>query len=201
MKPHRPRFAAARAALFASAAVVALLAACQAELPTATEVANMDAKTAAEGARKVRLVGQGDSGMVYVVDGVRMNAKDAESISPDRIASIEIAKHPADRTQGGTISIRTRTPGDTGKAHDLLFVREGMNAASQPTGEMRFRKFGGIVIVDGKQVDEAAMNRIPPADILSVEVIKGPEAAKLYPSAEAEHGVIRITTKQGAAKQ
>ena len=41
------------------------------------------------------------------------------------------------------------------------------------------------------------MSHIDPSRILSVEVIKGDAAAKLYPGvAEAAKGVIRITTKR-----
>lgn len=45
------------------------------------------------------------------------------------------------------------------------------------------------------------MQAIAPGDIVSVEVVKGPTAATLYGAPEAKNGVIRITTKKGAAKQ
>jgi TonB-linked SusC/RagA family outer membrane protein len=70
-----------------------------------------------------------------------------------------------------------------------------------------------IVYVDGARINNnntegaevggqetSRLNDLSPEDIESVEVIKGPAAATLY-GTEASAGVIRITTKQGAAGQ
>ena len=68
-----------------------------------------------------------------------------------------------------------------------------------PEGQMKVRKFGGIVIVDCVRVSESALSAIPPTEIVSVEVVKGPAATKHYPWPEAASGFIQVTTRKGAA--
>ena len=57
-----------------------------------------------------------------------------------------------------------------------------------------------LVYIDGVRVsrDGARLNDLNPADVESVEVVKGPAASTLYGS-EASNGVIQIITKKGRA--
>ena len=59
-----------------------------------------------------------------------------------------------------------------------------------------------LFYIDGVRVsnDGARLNDLNPADIESVEVVKGPAASTLYGS-EASNGVIQIITKKGGAGQ
>jgi TonB-dependent SusC/RagA subfamily outer membrane receptor len=57
------------------------------------------------------------------------------------------------------------------------------------------RPFDGLLFVDGVKTDPAAMSKINPNSIESVEVIKGAAAAQKY-GAEGANGVIVITTKK-----
>lgn len=52
---------------------------------------------------------------------------------------------------------------------------------------------GPIVLVDGVK---SSLTDIPAEDIASVEVLKGPAAAKVYSDPAAVNGVIKITTKR-----
>ena len=202
MKPQIRRFATLRSAAFGAAAALALLVACEAKLPTATEVADMNVASAETGARKISLMSPDDSAAKYVVDGVPVSAADARAISPERIASIEVSKIALASGESATITITTRKAGEPGGHHDVLVRMNDDSAAGVPVAaQMKVRKFGGIVVIDGVRVPESVMNEIPPSEIVSVEVVKGPEALKLYGASEAAHGVIRITTKKGAAKK
>lgn len=59
-----------------------------------------------------------------------------------------------------------------------------------------------LFYIDGVRVsnDGARLNDLNPADIESVEVVKGPAASTLYGS-EASNGVVQIITKKGGAGQ
>ncbi|MBO0932129.1 SusC/RagA family TonB-linked outer membrane protein [Fibrella aquatilis] len=55
-----------------------------------------------------------------------------------------------------------------------------------------------LVVIDGTQVPQEAINYVNPNDVENVSVLKGANAAALYGS-EASNGAILITTKKGAA--
>lgn len=199
MKPQFSRFASARAALLGVAGALALLAACEAKLPTATEVADMKVADAEQGARKIALMSPDDGAATYTVDGVKVTAAEAHAIPADRIASIEVEKRATGDVKTSQIAITTRKPGDAAGPHDVKFRVRADSLTADHGGQMKVRKFGGIVIVDGVRVPESALNSIPPTEIVSVEVVKGPAATKLYDSPEAANGVIKVTTKKAAA--
>ena len=87
-----------------------------------------------------------------------------------------VAKH--------TVSVRLRrsASGDTGSA-----IAIGKSTALGPNEQPLF-------IVDGVRASQEALNRFTPDQILSIEVIKGPAAAKVY-GPDGAKGVIVITTK------
>ncbi len=206
MKPTSIRFASLRGASQAAIALVTLVAACEARLPTAPEVENMDVARAEAQARKSLLL-KADSGNVfYMVDGVVSSAKVARALTPEQIAMIEVQRGA--EPEQSSVSITTRDfikangmPGDS--ARDHLRIRTPEPSAQKV--QMRFngtgsrpmiRTFDGVIVLDGNIVSEDAMAKLDPATILSVEIIKGDAAAKLYPSSpEAAKGVIKITTR------
>ena len=199
MKPKFSRFAPARAALLGVASGLALLAACEAKLPTATEVADMKVADAEQGARKIALMD--DTAANYLVDGVKVTAAEAHALPPEKIASIEVEKRATAEGRTSQISITTRKPGEKPAPHNVMFRVRGDSSVSGPDGQMKVRTFGGIVLVDGVRVPESTLSSIPPADIVSVEVVKGPAATQLYDAPEAANGVIKVTTKKGAARK
>ncbi len=81
----------------------------------------------------------------------------------------------------------------------------------QPTGTLHTvridgagssnQTFDGLVFVDGVlSTDKSVLSKLNPKDIVSVEVIKGKKAAEQSSGPAAANGIIRITTKAGAAK-
>ena len=200
MKPQFSRFAPVRATLLGVAGALALLAACEAKLPTATEVADMKVADAEQGARKIALMSD-DTAASYLVDGVKVTATEAHALPPEKIASIEVEKRATGDARTSVISITTRKPGEKPAPHNVMFRVQGDSSPAGPDGQMKIRKFGGIVLVDGVRVPESTLNSIPPDDIVSVEVVKGPAATQLYDAPEAANGVIKVTTKKGAARK
>ena len=208
MKPQFSRFAPARAALLGVVGGLALLAACEAKLPTSTEVADMNVVGAETSARKISLMEAGDSTAQYTINGVTATAAQARALDAGRIASIEVVKGSAAPNGKALVAITTRKPGDKNGSHDMMIrskrLATGSEGAEVAIGEGKdgnMRHFDGIVLVDGVRVAESTMASIPPSEIVSVEVVKGPAAAQLYDAPEAANGVIRITTKKGAVRK
>ncbi|MCG7859472.1 TonB-dependent receptor plug domain-containing protein, partial [Flavihumibacter sediminis] len=100
---------------------------------------------------------------------------------------------------GGGVSIRLRGVSTVAGSSQPLFVIDGVivNNDQFATGTGT-RAFTGATGLDAGTQDQAP-NRIAdinPADIESVEVLKGPSASAIYGS-RAGAGVIVITTKRG----
>jgi len=203
MTPRLSRFTTARSAAAAAIAAVALLAACEAKLPTQSEVNDMTAASATASAQKLQLLSS-DSAQ-YRVNGVAVSGAEANAIPAGRITSIEVVKGPSAPNGKALVSITTREMGDTSGSpvvRKRFMITGGAGAAAGPDGSPRkhLDNFTGVILVDGVRSTEAAMQALAPDDIVSVEVIKGASAAALYDAPEAKNGVIRITTKKGAAK-
>ena len=207
MTQRTSRFPILRATATAGFAAVALLAACEAKLPTQTEVDGMTAASAATSAQKLRLMSSDTADAQYKVDGVIVSGAQANAIPANRIASIEVVKGPSAPNGKGLISITTRAPGDTASGQ---MIRKRIQVGGEPGAladgpdnlpRKHLQNFEGVIVIDGVRSTEAAMQAIAPDDIVSVEVIKGASAASLYNAPEAKNGVIRITTKNGATKQ
>lgn len=207
MKPTTVTFASLRGASFAALALVALVAACEARLPTAPEVERMDVAAAEAKAKGTLLLAPDSGNVLYMVDGVVSSEKVARALTPEQIAAIEVERGGGERVQS-KVNITTREfieahdmPGDSTRDHFRIRV-PGPTAEAAFHGEsgpakVAIRRFDGLVVVDGDAVTEDVMAKIDPQRILSVEVIKGDAAAKLYPGlAAATRGVIRITTKR-----
>lgn len=61
--------------------------------------------------------------------------------------------------------------------------------------------FNGVLLLDGVRVDNEELAHIAPGEIVSVEVVKGDAARKLYADSAAANGVILIKTRSGAKKR
>lgn len=180
------RFAAA------SLAVLAIAGACGAELPTSAELEGMDVAAA----EKRAFVAVPDlSAARYVVDGRVVSEAEAKSFQADRIASIDIRKRD---NRSADVLITTQKDGAKLTASRIV-VGSGADTSNVVVGSTTLRAgkkpFDGLLFVDGVKTDPAAMSKINPNSIESVEVIKGAAAAQKY-GAEGANGVIVITTKK-----
>lgn len=208
MTSRNSRLSITRSAFAAAFATVALLAACEARLPTATEVDDMTASSAATLGRKSLLLSKDSLDAQWQVDGVIVSAAEARGIAPDKIASIEVIKGPSAPNGKGMIAITTRKPGDDvpqptlGTRFRVKMPMEPGATPADPSGlpQRKLDNFTGVILLDGVRVSEAAMQAVAPDQIVSVEIIKGEPAAALYAAPEAKNGVIRITTKKSRAK-
>ena len=209
MTTRKSRISFTRAVAACAVAAVAILAACEAKLPTQTEIDDMTAASAADAAQKSMLFSKDSLDRVdaaatqYVVDGVSVSAAEADAIAPERIATIDVRKGQGAPNGIGIITITTRQPGDT--SHALLLrkrLSDGTDgsAIAPPPGAARdhLEKFSGVILVDGARVSPAAMQALSPADIVSIRVIKGPMAKTMSDAPEAANGIIQITTKKTA---
>lgn len=163
-------------------AAVALLAACESQLPTAAELQNMDVKGVET--RVAQVTKLDTTRAIYVVDGKQVSRAEANALSADTIATVNV--------RGGKAQeIRIVTKG-------VLLPAAVLNGAPARVIEVAGsakKPFTGLLIVDGKQVESSALNSIKPESIESVEVIKGDAAKALYGEAGA-NGVIKVTTKK-----
>lgn len=171
MRPNLSRSSRLRALSLAALAGVALVAACEARMPTQAEVNNADARTA------TALAG-GDS-TTYYVNGKLFAKSAAMAIPSESIMTVNIEKH----APGGTSVVRIVTRGGGDTAHVKV--------------ESLTESFAGLIFIDGKRATPADMKALSPSRIISVNVLKGEAAARDYPNdPAAKNGVIRIVTHQ-----
>jgi TonB-dependent SusC/RagA subfamily outer membrane receptor len=151
---------------------------------------------------------------VYYVDGVKISEQEMNSISPDKIKSINVLK--------GELAIK-KYPND-GKNGVIEVVLKDLQRKDQlPNNEwsninasqykIKSLEFANGVKVELKgDIDTAVSNNTPlyvldgvpinnikgisPTDIDSIKVLKGPSSTSLYGNA-GKNGVILITTKKG----
>jgi len=192
MTPKPLRYPLVRALTTGAFASLALLAACEAKLPTADEMDRMTAATATQAAGRVAIVNT--SNMFYFVDDKPTTAKLAEAIAPDSIASVNVMK----RSDGtGEVRLVTRKAGDAPSGErrkielDSSIVINGPASATKPR-----TAFSGLMIVDGVITEPAFANSLAPDQIVTVDVIKGASATAQYSDPRAANGVIRITTRK-----
>jgi TonB-dependent SusC/RagA subfamily outer membrane receptor len=201
MKPTTARFATVRIASFAAVAALAVLAACEAKLPTAAEVQSMDVAAAQKAASPLILADAkgGAPAYEYFVDGKPITQTEALTIEPSKILSLQITK--AKNADGGakaTMEIATK-----GSSANAAIRVEGhpLGAgvmAKTRTGSTPGGKDAPLFVIDGK-ISASGIGHLTPEDIQSVEVLKGAAAAAAYDAPAAANGVIVITTKHAAS--
>lgn len=162
-------------------ATVALLAACESQLPTAAEMQNMDVKLVE---RRISQLTKLDTlSVVYVVDGKQVSRAEANALSAEKIATVNV--------RGGKAQeIRISTKGALPSA-----VVNGAPARVVEMAATPKKPFAGLLIVDGKTVESSVLNSLSPESIETVEVMKGEAAKSLYGDAGV-NGVIKVTTKK-----
>jgi beta-lactamase regulating signal transducer with metallopeptidase domain len=219
MRPQSIRFSSLRLTAAGIVALGALIVACQAELPTDRQVTQMDAASMQRMATKHL----GDS-IQFKVDGQVVDGRVAQMIAPGEIASVVVdhadsgaswinvttmhAGQPrTNRVAYKTQELATFAPdehervasenGFTGAAfrvmqdaHEAIGMKLGMHGAVEQKQE-----FHGLIFINGKRADASEFQKLVPADLKSVEVIKGPSAQKQFSDPAAAFGVIKIITK------
>lgn len=178
-----------RALGLAAAAILVTAAACEARLPSATEIDGLDV-AAVEQNRMTRTALGSDTTKVYFVDGRQATSEEARAIAPEQIASIEVEKNGAPGTS--SIRITTRAAADASKSESASLPAKAQLRVATEEGSTR--SFTGLVLVDGVKVDD--MPALPAASIQSMEVIKGAAATQRYKDPAAANGVILVTTKK-----
>lgn len=199
MKTNRMKRPLLRAGMLGTAATLALLAACEAKVPTGPEIEAMDVASASKAVAGTRIFqkSQLDSAIFYV-DGKEVDAKTANSLTPNQIAAIDVNKGSAKAVirivtngqprsaegQAARGSVRMSMHGDT---------LSGSGAAVTSPDAKRFE---GLLLIDGVKTDQSALATLDRMKIESIEVIKGAAAEKLSSDPLAKSGIIKVTTKK-----
>ena len=177
-------------------AAVALLAACESQLPTAAELQNMDVKGVET--RVAQVTKLDTTKVIYLVDGKQVSRAEANALSADKIATVNVRGGKVQEIRIGTKTalVGSRLKGTTGDSVVIAELKVGgpTSAIVSMSGKAK-TPFTGILIVDGKTVESSSLNSISPDSIESIEVIKGEAAKALYGEAGA-NGVIKVTTKK-----
>jgi TonB-dependent SusC/RagA subfamily outer membrane receptor len=178
-------------------AAVALLAACESQLPTAAELQNMDVKGVET--RVAQVTKLDTTTAIYLVDGKQVTRAEANALSADKIATVNVRGGKVQEirinTKGGLVaSPFKRTTDDSILVTDVKIRSTGTPAIVSLSGKAK-TPFNGLLIVDGKTVESSSLNSISPESIESIEVMKGEAAKAVYGEAGA-NGVIKVTTKK-----
>ena len=189
MTPKRLKYPMVRALSTGALASLALLAACEAKLPTAEEVDNMTAASVTSIVAKSALMDT--TAATYFVDGKQVTKAQANSIARDSIASVAVLKQPT----GSAVHIVTRSGA---RENDLRVTPLAKSAApaGRPDVVVNGAAFTGLLIIDGVARESTAMNELNPDQIESINVIKGAAAMTKYSDPRAANGVIEVTTKK-----
>jgi bla regulator protein blaR1 len=205
-RPHALR-ASIYASLIGAFGLVAIVAACEARLPTSSEIQGMDV-AGAENAVANAGVSQPGTATEYYLDGRHVPRQQALAVPRDRIASIDVVKrsdptapatvaevHVTTMPEDGAISV---SPEMTIRARGLTETPVGFTTrGAAPTIFMK--AFNGLLFVDGQPANQDVLHTLDPDHIQKIEVLKGAAARRLYSDPAAANGVIRITTKPAGA--
>ncbi len=204
MTPRTSSNSTFRAGLFAALAGLAVLVACEAKIPTAAEVEQMDVAKAEKSAASQWLLGEK---VGYAVDGRKVTAEEAHAVATSRIGSVSVMKS---RRPGGESLVSVMTLGPDSLVRDRHVALAGdsihseasagdslqrAGAARQGYGMQRTRVFPGLIMIDGVVSEQSAMDKLDPSRIESVSVVKGAAAAESS-DPRAASGIIKVTTKK-----
>jgi N-acetylmuramoyl-L-alanine amidase len=120
---------------------------------------------------------------LYLINGKMVSPEDAKAINPNDIKSINIIKGKDaiakydEKGKSGVIEVTLKEGDDKSASgiNDPLTVKEA------------------LIILDGKEISKDEMKKIPPRDILSIEILKGQSAENKYGKGKTE--VIEISSK------
>lgn len=200
MKNTKPRFTLVRTGALATIALLSVAMACEARIPTASEIAKMDVSAAEKAATGVLLPATGGSMTYdYIVDDKPMTADEARAMPGSRIASVSMSKPSrAEAGAKGLVSIHTV---EYEAAHPAARLRSREAQARGAEGRatdmyIPYGKDAPLVVVDGVIAEQGVLTKLRSTAIASVEVLKGAAATSVWSHPAAANGVITITTKQ-----
>ncbi len=197
MTPKRLKYPLVRVLGTTAFASLALLAACEAKLPTSDDIDHMNASSATAVAGNVTLIDTAN--VTYYVNNVKVSKADADKIAAERIASVNVTRKGLQTGGEVWLTLRDAAADDSVAPTRMQYKRIDANAVGPTAKQAAESKprtgFTGLVIIDGVVSDMNAMNRIPPDQIASVDVVKGASATSQYSDPRAANGVIMIHTK------
>lgn len=207
-----------RAVTAAAFAALALLAACEADLPTGAEIEAMGVEEFEERVGRLRLPTPAES-TILVLDGVVVERRVLEELPADRIAAVEVQRTPTPR-----LLVSTRRSGDPRDEivrraaevaeREIVIPREAVN---QPLISLHCaegceiektaadgRKVEDpsklpLVLLDGEVTTIEHVRRLRGGVIKSIGVVKGEEAKARYAArygSRAANGVVEVSTKE-----
>ncbi len=171
------RFLVVRRISGALVATLAILAACESNLPTSAEITRMDVASAT---RRAAAMGVDTAKVSYIVDGQRVTNEAADKLAAERIATIDVAR--GTDSLGAIVRVRTM------QGPTILLRKD--------TATLARKAFDGLLLVDGVVTEFSRMNTIDPKTIEHIEVVKGAAATAAFSDPRAANGVIKITTKK-----
>lgn len=219
MTPTRVKYPIVRAVMTGALASLALLAACEAKLPTSDEVDNMTASTAVKAILGPDVAASGT--VTYYVNDVVVTEAAANALASERIASVNVIQTGA--RNAGEVRIVTRDVAGTRPSassdKDSTYARVTVTRAGEsdagttitgrrlieslprsgpifPAAGRGREGFTGLMIVDGVITEPTIVNSISPDQIISIDIVKSAAATAQYRDPRAANGVIRITTKK-----
>jgi TonB-dependent SusC/RagA subfamily outer membrane receptor len=217
MIPETRSFPRARGLVLGALALTAVLAACEASMPTAADVKQMDVASLEKNAQKVGFDGLANAD--YFINGKPATSEEVHALGPEKIATINVIKKAmvkdgVPQDAGGSAQVRIITKDapagtdgfeyaerDAGGPDHLegqrIVVRKLQGAAGEGKEDVLVTSDGArpLFLIDGVVADEAAMRALGPDRIESIVVLKDASATKEY-GARGANGVIKITTKK-----
>lgn len=207
MKTNSTKRSLLRAGVLGSAAALALLAACEAKVPTGPEIQAMDVASATKVATDARLLRKteldGATPPVYYVDGKQVDAKTANALTPNQIATIDINKGGAQPVI--RIVTNGQAPIPRGQAYkgttrvtvrDSAVVALGGGPEKARIAGLRDDMGSPLILIDGVKADNAKLQALNPDQIVSINVIKGASALTMSSDPMAKNGIIQVTTRK-----
>jgi TonB-dependent SusC/RagA subfamily outer membrane receptor len=172
--------------------LVSFLGACESRMPTAADIARMDAASVERAAPKIGL--PQDSLTAWVVNGTPSTAAAAKQIPAESIASVRLSK------ENGRSQVRIVTKEGQRLGADTARVTRVVTPSHEPVMRTGVKiaptalTAQPLVIVDGLPSTTAALGKLSVDRIASVEVVKGESALAQY-GESGRNGVILVTTK------
>jgi hypothetical protein len=113
MIPETRKFARARGLVLGALALTAVLAACEASMPTAEDVKKMDVASLEKNAQAVGVNGLEQAN--YFIDGKPATSEEVHALGPDKIATIRVMKR-------ATLNLKDGTSQDAGGVSEVRIV-------------------------------------------------------------------------------
>jgi hypothetical protein len=189
----RGRLSRGRGLMLGAVGGVLVIAACEAKVPTAADIASMDVASAQRTAAKAGFMRTvPDRDVDYFINGVRSSAEQANSLDAKKIGSVEVVK--SEQAAGrDTIYVTTvdRMPASDSTAL-LRDAAAKMLEAKQRTDVRTRSAAQPVILIDGRKATMVDLSALAPSAIRSVNVLKK-DGTGIDP--DAANGVISIETR------